>query len=329
MAVIIYYIYLTDFTLELQQQIEALWAEVSADRDLIEVMRLGLLGQPSSTTGTDDHLSRLARLPGLCCHAAGGEIQWAERLTIAWLLFYAAAELMDNVQDHELPDQWWQDGGIAAAINAATGLYFSASWALNDLYNHGCAKRAATDIINMFYKDLLLMSGGQQSELTHPEPTLDQYWQNAEAKSGTFFRLACRSGARLACNDVLRLESFARFGNHLGLLIQLMDDLDEVHSPEWEGVPGQKPGLARSLPAVFAIEVSSPDQKVRLRNCLQAAPNDPFAAEEALNIIDASGASTYILAETERHKALALESLENANPISQARDELKQLIYRL
>jgi geranylgeranyl pyrophosphate synthase len=236
---------------------------------------------------------------------------------------------MDSIQDQEVPDSWGEEGGIAAALNAATGLYFSASWALNELYNYEVSQEPAHEIVKAFYINMLLMSGGQQSELTNPEPTLEQYWQNTEAKSGAFFSLACRSGARLACDKDYKVQNFAQFGHHLGLVVQLLDDFDDVRSPEGNGVSGQRPELARSLPAVFALEVSSPILRERLRKCLRDAPYNPTAAEEALNIIDASGASIYILAETERHKVLALESLENANPIFPAGDELTQLIHGL
>ncbi|MCK5315557.1 MAG: polyprenyl synthetase family protein [Anaerolineales bacterium] len=320
---------MSDFTEGLQQQIEALWAETGAWQDLVDVMRLGLLFQHSNTTGTDGSLSRLARLPGLCCQAAGGELHWANRLTVAWLLFYAAADLMDSVQDQDVPDPWWDEQGTAAALNAASGLYFSASWALNDLYKHGASQEAALDIANKFYKSLLVMSGGQQSELTNPEPTLEQYWQNAEAKSGVFFSLACRSGARLAIDEVDRLENFAQFGQHLGLVIQLLDDFDEVRSPEGAGVPGQRPELARSLPAVFALEVSPPAQRARLREYLRVATIDPSAAESALDLIDTSGAATYMVAEIERHKAMASSFLENANPAYTAQEELLLLLQSL
>lgn len=320
---------MVDFILELQQQIEALWAETGAWSDLIEVMRLALVPQSTSTTGTVGYLSRLARLPGLCCQAAGGEFHWADKLTVAWLLFYAAADLMDSIQDQELDDPWQEVGGTAVALNAATGLYFSASWALNDLYKHRISQDAAHGIVKDFYNNLLLMSGGQQREITNPEPTIEQYWQTAEAKSGAFFSLACKGGARLGCSDLERVDKFARIGNHLGLVIQLLDDLDEVRSPDGDGVPGQKPGLARSLPAVYALEVSSTAKRARLREYLLDAPNNPTAAEEALKIIDASGASIYILAEIERHKTLALESLEITHPNQPAGDELAQLIHNL
>jgi geranylgeranyl pyrophosphate synthase len=320
---------LSDFIKGLQQQIETLWAETGAYPDLVEVMRLALVPQSTSTAGTVGYLSRLARLPGLCCQAAGGEFHWADKLTVAWLLFYAAADLMDSIQDQEIHTSWREMGGVSAALNAATGLYFSASWALNDLYNHQSSQDAAHDVVKDFYQNLLLMSWGQQREITNPEPTLEQYWHNAEAKSGAFFSLACKGGARLGSSDLERVDKFARIGNHLGLVIQLLDDLDEVRSPEGDGVPGQKLGLARSLPAVYALDVSSTAKRALLRKYLVDAPHNPTAADEALKFIDASGASVYILAEIERHRALALEFLTIADPNQPAGDELSQLIHDL
>ena len=320
---------MSDFSKGLQQQIETLWAETGAFPDLVGVMRLALVPQSISSAGTVGYLSRLARLPGLCCQAAGGEFHWADRLTIAWLLFYAAADLMDSIQDRELPPSWREMGGVSAALNAATGLYFSASWALNDLYNHQISQDAAHDIVKDFYQNLLLMSGGQQREITNPEPSIEQYWQNVEAKSGAFFSLACKGGARLGCSDLERVDKFARIGNHLGLVIQLLDDLDEVRSPDGDGVPGQKPGLERSLPAVYALEVSSKAKRALLRKYLVDAPHNPTSADEALKLIDASGASIYILTEIERHRALASEFLTSAHPNQPAGDELSQLLHNL
>ena len=318
-----------DSTQGLQQQIEILWTETGARQDLVKVMRLGLLSQQSTNNGTDGGLSRLSRLPGLCCQAAGGEAQWANRLTVAWLLFYAAADLMDSVQDQDTPDPWWAEQGPAAALNAASGLYFSASWALNDLYNHDISHNTAADIVNNFYESLMVMSSGQQSELTTPEPTLEQYWQGVESKSGTFFYLACRGGARLATDETGRLENFGQFGHHLGLVIQLLDDLDDVRSPEGTGEPGQKPALARSLPVVYALEVFPTAQRKRLRELLRVAADDTLAAHQAIDLIDQSGAAIYIMAEVERHKALASKSLENTESISPAKEKLLSLLQGL
>ena len=72
-------------------------------------------------------------LPGLCCQAAGGRAQLAEPVAAAWLLFYVAAHLMDDLEDQDNPDPWWRSLGPGAAINIATGLYFSAGLALQEL----------------------------------------------------------------------------------------------------------------------------------------------------------------------------------------------------
>lgn len=319
-----------DFTQDrLHQKIKALWAETDAWQDLVEVMCLALKTQEPNNDGTDSGLSRFARLPGLCCQAVGGDQYWADGLSLAWYLFYTAADLMDSVQDQDVPDPWWVELGPAAALNAASGLYFSASKTLGDLHNQLSSRDSADEIINNFYNSFLIMSSGQQRELSNPEPSLEQYWQNTEAKSGMFFALACRNGARLATDDVTRLENLGKYGHHFGLVIQVLDDLDDVRSPEGEESPGQRPELARSLPVVYAMEVSPPTQREHLRKCLALAPIDPKAAKEVLGIIDESGAALYMMTEIERHRKMAAISLDRAEAISPAKEELLLLLQSL
>ena len=85
-------------------------------------MRRGI-GIESGGLSSDKSLSRWVDLPGLCCQAAGGNPEWANDLTAAWILFYSAAHLMDKVQDQDEPDPWWQKLGPGVALSAATGLY--------------------------------------------------------------------------------------------------------------------------------------------------------------------------------------------------------------
>lgn len=313
----------------LQQLIEALWAKTNAWPDLVRAMRLAIFAQQSTETETNGRLSRFSCLPGLCCQAVGGDPHWADGLTVAWLLFYTAAHLMDSVQDNDIPEQWWKELGPGAALSSASGLYFSACLALNDFYISGIPLDSANEIINDFFNSFLIMSSGQHQELTHNELTLEEYWKNAEAKTGIFFALACRSGARLATSDRIRIEHLSEFGIHLGLIIQLLDDLDDVRSPVGTETPGQKPELPHSLPVVYALEVIPPSKRVRLRECLRDAPTNSSAAQEALGIIDHSGAATYMIAMVDRQKELASEALKKANPSIPAGNELRQLIHSL
>jgi hypothetical protein len=53
----------------------------------------------------------------------------------AWLLYYVAAHIMDKVEDHDRLEGKWLEWGPRDSINIASGLYFTASLLLTDLYS--------------------------------------------------------------------------------------------------------------------------------------------------------------------------------------------------
>lgn len=253
-------------------------------------------------SGTVRTLSHFFQLPNLCCQAAGGDPRWADELSAAWVLFYAAADIMDSVQDEDAPEEWWVNAGPGAALSAASGLYFSASRILNNLYNNSHDVGTISNVIEHFYDLFLLMCSGQYRDIVAGQPTLEDYWKIVEAKSGAFFALACRCGARLATDNAALLEGFSEYGYRLGVLIQIKDELEDVLSPSEIGGIGQRPEFARSLPVLYALEVLPEVDKMKLMENLAAARTSSEAAEAAVEIIDESGAAIYLLAKMERHR---------------------------
>jgi geranylgeranyl pyrophosphate synthase len=313
----------------LNDKLENLWNNSHAWPDFIQVMRLALRNSLSSDENEGGGLSRLSSLPGLCCQAAGGERESADDLALAWLIFYAAAKLLDSVQDADEPGAWWVSQGASVALSAFSGLYFSASLALNALAQHPAHHAQAAEINEDFFNTFLVMGSGQHADLTRPSLSLEQYWQQADTKSGAFFSLACRSGARLATSDSDTLTEYSQFGSHLGLLIQITDDLEDVLPPQGTGIYGQRSQFSRSLPVVYALEVLPLQQRERLKLCLQAALIDAEAAQEAVSLVDQSNAASFIMIEIERHKQAALQSLERANPLPPAREALAKIIQEI
>ncbi len=291
-------------------------------------MRLGI-GIDQGGLSYDKSLSRWVNLPGLCCQAAGGNPEWANDLTAAWILFYSAAHLMDKVQDQDKPDPWWQNLGPGVALSAATGLYFSASAALNMLQLNTQTNSAAADINENFYHQLLKMASGQYHGLSGPPQSLEDYWVSAVAKSGNFFALACWSGARLATSNPGLLGNYHDLGNQIGLLIQIIDDLEDILPLPGSEVPGQNKDLAYSLPAVYAISVSNADEQGQLRALIQGARSDPDAAHEAITLINQSGATTYILFELNRLSYEARQIIHRAAIPGPACDQLDELVSSL
>lgn len=265
-------------------------------------------------------------LPVLCCGAAGGDTEEALDISAAWLLFYVAAHIFDNVEDLDEPEAWYADLGAGAAINAGCGLFFTASLALNELYEQPKHQMAALEINRAFQQQMMKMSSGQHLDLTLTEINLDQYWKIAEDKSGAFFELACWAGARLASEDNQHLDSYKQYGKHLGLLLQLLDDLRDIRPPAG-GHPLPETGeLLHSFAMAYAMTVFPEAQRAGLMDLLANSTQDPEAAQRVLETLQNSGVDLFLLTEIEKHRRLALQALENAHPVSPYRETLLSML---
>jgi len=299
---------------------------VGAWPDFIKAMHEAVPSGSSDKKGPDRDPTKWALLPGLCCQAAGGDARWADSLAAAWLLFYIAADIMDSVEDQDEPDPWWQESGPGMAINVASGLYFSASQVLNRLYQYEATQSAAPDVTKKFLNDFLIMCSGQHRDLTNPEPSLDQYWQIAAAKSGCFFGLACQAGARLGTDMLKKISSYQQYGYHLGMLIQILDDLEDFHDLQSSSTSIKWTTLKRSLPVVYALQMYSGSNERQLRQCLNDASGDNKAAEEAVALLEGSGVVVYLISEMARHRDQAIKNLEQANPQQVAAEFLETFV---
>ena len=118
-----------EFLHELDSFTEGLWQDSGAWPDLISGMRQAMKIQVNNYA-SGQVISRWAFLPYLCCESIGESPDGLIELTAAWLLLYAAADLMDAVQDQEIEHSWWGEIGIGGTLGVASGLYFSSSLAL-------------------------------------------------------------------------------------------------------------------------------------------------------------------------------------------------------
>lgn len=269
-------------------------------------------------------------LQALCCQSVGGDPALTTPSTAAWYLLYAAAHIFDHLEDQdELPVEL-TGHSPGELINAATGLLFSASLTLNDLLaqQHRADLRQVADQISRdFYISVLRMASGQQRDMRTAEPSLDEWLAIAAAKSGSFFALACRCGARWGTNDPARIEHFGLFGNQLGVLLQLQDDISDLSPALLEG---KRPAeFARSLAAAYARSVLPPKGKVEFSTLIQRLSSDPAVANDLIAMLDGCGAGLYLRAELERQRGIAEAALEAAQPSTQGGEALWDLLDRL
>jgi geranylgeranyl diphosphate synthase type I len=260
-------------------------------------------------------------LPALCCQAAGGDPDRTVGVAAAWVLLYTAAHILDELEDGEIA----RDASLN--INAATGLIFTAFNALTHLQNLDIADRALLVVIEDFVSTPLRMCSGQHADLAMTALSLERGWKIAGAKSGAFFALACRAGACLANVEDRVVEYYSQFGYHLGMLVQICDDLQgmRLNAESCSDLAAGK----RTLPMLYALSVTPPPIRERLWQALQAAPHDPAAEAVARQLIEEAGALLYLTVEASRHSKQAEAALYAAVPLQSPRDQLMALLNAL
>jgi geranylgeranyl pyrophosphate synthase len=253
-------------------------------------------------------------LPALCCQAAGGDLDGTIGVAAAWVLLYTAAHILDDIEDGEIV----QDASLK--VNAATSLIFTAFNALIGLQTSGVAERVLCDVVEDFASTALRACSGQHADLTTATSSLEQCWKIGEAKSGDCFALACRAGAKLANARDEVVTCYSQFGYHLGMVIQIRDDLQDMYS-QAKGRSDLVVGK-RTLPIMYALTVTPLPIQERLLEALQAAAQSSTEEAVARRLIEESGAVLYLAVEAQRHYRQAQAILCAAKPLESPKQQL-------
>lgn len=290
----------------------------------LEAMR-GIVA-PRAEAATGKAVSILD-LPLLCAQALGGQPQVSAIVTSAWQMLYSALHLLDNIEDNDTPDRTWTRWGTGATLNLTTGLLASTSLTLDLLEDQQIAASALRAICRDFHQTVLEMCGGQHDDLTLSEPTLEDCWRIASAKSGRFFELACRAAARSAAASPSVAEQFGAFGQHLGVLTQITDDISGLWS--WERSESDLRQVQRwTLPVAYAMSVLDPAARGQLQALLAAAGTDAAAEATAREMIIASGALLYLTTQAQAHHQAAIELLQQITQPSATQTALRALLQQ-
>jgi polyprenyl synthetase len=254
-------------------RIESLWSDAAVEPEYRQALRSALVPakDPAALRQVAVRSSSLIALPGLCCEAAGGDWHDAELAAAAWGLLYYAAHLLDAVEDGQVEIGRSSFPSPGSTLNVAVGLMTSAELALGALGDSETSPKTAKDVRSRFHRAVLTMCAGQHADLTRLEPSLEQCWQAAEGKSGEFFALACWAGARLATSDSSQVDLFARFGHHLGSVIQIRDDLSGL-SPVESEPSDLGSGGNWTLPLAYTMSVLPVAERNQLRRCSSGRP---------------------------------------------------------
>ncbi len=278
------------------------------------------LGLAGSSSGGNNQPS-LFHLPSLCCAALGKDPKRVGVAEKAWQQFYAAAHMIDAVEDDEgLP------AGItspAKATNLAVGLIFNAENELAGLEAElppGVSRSIRMEV----QRCLLCMCAGQEMSLRSGEISLEETWQIARLKSGAFFGLGCFIGARAGTSSSKILDGFTRFGEILGLLVQLGDDVKDLWSNE-KGKSDLTSGHW-GIPLAYAYKVLLLKERAQLREFLKMEQATYELEARIRDKIISSGALVYAALESNRLHILGKRILCSICQPSPARQSLENLL---
>lgn len=145
--------------------------------------------------------------------------------------------------------------------------------------------------------------------------TFAQYLEVIEAKTAALFAAAAHVGARISGAEAAAVDALRRYGLHLGIAFQLVDDALDYS--------GRQTSLGKNVgddfregkmtaPVVFAIETATPAERTFWRRTISGTDQRPGDFEEAMRLVHVGGALKRTLAEATAHAEHALDALRAA-----------------
>ncbi|GGK79088.1 polyprenyl synthetase family protein [Mangrovihabitans endophyticus] len=179
---------------------------------------------------------------------------------------------------------------------------------------------------------LLALVDGQSADLAFESRTdvgLDECVRMAALKTGALLASSCAIGGMLARAEPARVEALRRFGHHLGLAFQLVDDILGIWGQTQ--VSGKPVGAdlrrrKKSLPVVAALNAGGSHAR-RLREIYHpgAGPLDDDDIQSAAELIELAGGRAWAERQAEHHRTGAMAALAAAEPTGEGAEILVAL----
>lgn len=209
-------------------------------------------------------------------------------------MLHTASLLIDDVEDNSILRRGLPVAhslfGVPQTINSANYVYFYALEELQKLNNK--------EVITVYAEELLNLHRGQGMDLfwrdTLTCPTEDEYLEMVGNKTGGLFRLGIK---------LMQAESRAKnvvdcvpLVNLIGLIFQIRDDYQNLHSTEYSENKGLAEDLTEgkfSFPVIHSIR--SDPANLQLINILKQRTSDEEVKRYAVKYMEGTGTFEYTL----------------------------------
>jgi geranylgeranyl diphosphate synthase type I len=220
----------------------------------------------------------------------------------------------------------WTIWGTEQAINAGDAMFALAHLALNRLIDRGVAAETAVHALRRFDETCVRLTQGQHADMDfemRDEVTVDEYLAMITGKTAVLLSLCTELGALIANCDSQTVHNYAQFGLNLGLAFQVIDDILGIWGDE--AIIGKSSSTdiltkKKTLPVLYGLS-----QNGALRQLYEQETTDETFVQEAIAVLNSTGARDYATQRATYYSENALGHLEEAQPSGSASAALNQL----
>jgi geranylgeranyl diphosphate synthase type I len=271
--------------------------------------------------------------PVLClltCQAAGGDWQQAVPAAAAIELLHNFSLIHDDIEDASPTRRGrktlWTIWGREQAINAGDAMFALAHLSLNWLVDRGVAAETAVHALRRFDETCIRLTQGQYADMdfeTRDVVTVDEYLAMITGKTAVLLSLCTELGALIAGCNTQTVYNYAQFGLNLGLAFQVIDDILGIWGDE--AVIGKSASTdiltkKKTLPVLYGLS-----QNGALRKLYKHETTGEAFVQQAINVLNTTGARDYATQRATYYSQNALQHLEEARPSGPAFAALNQL----
>jgi geranylgeranyl diphosphate synthase type I len=222
----------------------------------------------------------------------------------------------------------WTKWGIEQAINTGDALFTLAHLSMFRVRKNLDSPALVLDLLREFDQACLSLTQGQYLDIafeTRKDVTSSDYMTMIEGKTAALLAASTAIGAQIGEAATNQVEDYRRFGKHLGLAFQILDDILGIWGEPAQTGKSQKDDIRsrkKTLPILYAMESSKPLSDLWHRS-------DKDVTADIIDAIERTDARKYAYALAEDHTQLAISALESASPRGAAGDALKNLAHKL
>jgi geranylgeranyl diphosphate synthase type I len=259
-----------------------------------------------------------ANIALLTCEALGKRYADAIWAAVAVELVHNFSLVFDDVQDKDEVRRGrpsvWKVWGVPQAINAGASLEALVTRSVVELLpaRHSDRTRPALLLLS---EAMLALCRGQVLDIQFEQRvdvSVDEYLEMIGLKTAALFECAARLGATAAGAGAAASDRAGKFGYHLGLAFQIIDDINGVWGNSAEtgkAVGSDFRNGKKTLPTLVALKSASASGRRQLRALMTQARFSPPELETARAVLGQSNAHAYCRRQAAEHLAEARLSL--------------------